>query len=69
MKQHKYDSEMILSTSYDEFTGTLIVKYSDTAKFAYYHVPLDIARALERAKSPGRYWNARRTQFNYRRIT
>lgn len=69
MGKHRYDSTMILSTSYNSNTETLTVKYADNKRFAYLNVPASLVRALERAKSPGHFWGARREQFGYIEVT
>lgn len=65
MGKHRYDSTMILSTSYNSQTESLTVRYADKKSFSYLHVPSSLVRALERAKSPGSFWSSRRSQFGY----
>jgi hypothetical protein len=68
-KQKKYDSELILGTSFDPITEKLTVRYVDGHVYDYYHVPPDLVRALERAKSAGHFWVTRRSHFSHRRIS
>jgi hypothetical protein len=65
MGKHRYDSTMILSTSYNSQTESLTVRYADKKAFVYFNVPASLVRALERAKSPGHFWGSRRGQFGY----
>lgn len=63
-------SSNVLAIAYDIDTNTLQVQFNDGSVYHYYDVPEDVAIAMLKTTSPGRFvWNELRDVYAYTRVS
>lgn len=61
-------SSNIASASYDPDTQILTIEFRGGDTYEYTSVPPSTYEGLQRAPSPGRYWNFHKESYNYEQV-